>query len=99
MVGGHLDRSDCRNRYSVARAVIMPNRVEVPFKSENDVADLPVVPELASADEYAVVVSIAEVQAQEGVGYVTLGPGSPNVAAKIEAGPGEHWGHVGRRHI
>src|SRR5262249_22228779 len=86
IVGSQLDGSDRRNEY-VTGVVVIRSPIDVPFKSENEVADLPVEPELASPDEDAVVVSGVEVRAQEGVGHVTIGPGSPNVAAEIKSGP------------
>src|SRR5260370_26537452 len=56
--------------------------------------------ELASSDECAVVVSVAKVQAQEGVGHAIVPPGSPNVAAKIEPGPTEERRrYIDRRRI
>src|SRR5262249_61363100 len=77
-----------------AGVVVIRSPIDVPFKSENEIADLPVEPELASPDKYAVVVSVAEVHAQEGVGHVTIGPGSPNVAAEIKSGPSERRGCI-----
>src|SRR5215831_7312227 len=56
-------------------------------------------PDLASSDEYAVVVSVAKVQAREGVAQVIVAPSSPNVAAKIKPGPSEYRSHIGWRHI
>ena len=66
------------------------------MKSENEVADLPVEPELASSDEYAVVVSVAKVQAREGVAEVIVAPSSPNVAAEIKSGPSERRRRIDR---
>jgi len=86
IIVGSLDSSDRRKKYGTG-IVIIRNPIEVPFNSENEVANLPVEPELASSDECAVVISVAEVEAQEGVGHVIVPPGSPNVAAKIEPGP------------
>src|SRR5262249_34739426 len=77
--------------------VIIRSPIEVGFNSENSVADLPVVPDLASPDEYAVVVSVAEVAQEERFGYVTVSPGSANVAAKIKSGPTERRRRVDRR--
>src|SRR5262249_61817515 len=57
--------------------------------SERGVAALPVVPDLASPDEYAVAVSVVEVPAQEGVEHITMGPGPANVAANVKSGPTE----------
>src|SRR5215813_12622668 len=96
IVGSHLDSSECRNKYGTI-VIVVPSPVDVPFKSENEVADLPVEPELASSDEYAVVVSVAKVQAREGVAQVIVAPSSPNVAAKIKPGPSEYRSHIGRR--
>src|SRR4029450_10692492 len=78
IVGSHLDTSDRRNEYGTG-VVVIRSPMEVRFKSENEIgADLPVEPELASPDEYPVLVSVIEVYAQEGVGHVTVCPGSPN---------------------
>src|SRR5262249_59654728 len=74
IVGSHLDRSDRRNEHD-ASVVVIRSPIDVPFKSENKIADLPVEPELASSDEDAVVVSVVEVDAQESVGHMTIGPG------------------------
>jgi len=96
---GSLDSSDRRKKYGTG-IVIIRNPIEVPFKSQNKVADLPVEPELASSNECAVVISVAEVEAQEGVGHVIVPPGSPNVAAKIEPGPTEERRrYIDRRRI
>src|SRR5262249_30964027 len=96
IVGSHLDSSERRNKYGTS-VIVGRSPVDVPFQSENEVADLPVEPELASSDEYAVVVSIAKVQAREGVAQVIVAPSSPNVAAKIKPSPSEHRSHIGRR--
>src|SRR6516162_9478781 len=85
IVGSHLDGSDRRKKYGTGVGVIR-SPIDVPFKSENEVADLPVEPDLASPDEDAVVVSVAKVQAREGVAQVIVAPSSPNVAAKIKPG-------------
>src|SRR5215471_6986667 len=87
IVGSHLDSSGTRNEYGTG-VVVIRSPVDVPFNSENSVADLPVVPELASPDEYAVVVvSAAEVAQEEGVRHVTVSSGRANVAAEIKSGP------------
>src|SRR5262245_55329428 len=91
IVRSHLDGSDG------ASVVIIRSPIEVGFNSENSVADLPIVPDLASPDEYAVVVSVAEVAQEERVGHVTMGPGSANVAAKIKSGPTERRRRIDRR--
>src|SRR5215471_19212856 len=65
IVGSHLDSSKRRNKCGTS-IIVVRSPVDVPFKSENEVADLPVEPELASSDEYAVVVFAAKVQAREG---------------------------------
>src|SRR5215475_13539819 len=96
IVGSHLDSSKRRNKYGTG-VIVVRSSIDVPFKSENEVAALPVEPELASSDEYAVVVSVAKVQAREGVAQVIVAPSSPNVAAKIKPGPSEYRSHIGRR--
>src|SRR5262249_2846124 len=96
IVGSNLDSSGTRNEYGTA-VVVIRSRIDVPFNSENGVTDLPVVPELASADEYAVVVSAAEVRAEERVEHITMSPGSPNVAAKIKSGPTDRRRRIDRR--
>src|SRR5262249_19436564 len=63
IVGSHLDSSDRRNKYGTS-VIVVRSPVDVPFNSENEVADLPVEPELTSSDEYAVVISVVEVDAQ-----------------------------------
>src|SRR5262249_56987600 len=99
IVRGHLDGSDPRNEYGTG-VVVICSPIEVGFNSQNGVADLPVVPELASPDEYAVAISVVEVHAQEGVEHITIGPGPANVAANIKSGPTERWRRIdwrGRR--
>ena len=100
IVGSHLDSPGTRNEYGSA-VVVVRSPIDVPFNSENSVTDLPVVPDLASSDEYAVVVSGAEVRADESVGHVTICPGRANVAAKIKSGPTERRRRIyrGRRRI
>src|SRR5215471_20358258 len=91
IVRSHLDNSDG------ASVVIIRSPIEVGFNSENSVTDLPVVPDLASPDEYAVVVSVAEVAQEKGVGHVTVSPVSANVATKIKSGPTERRRRIDRR--
>src|SRR5262249_15784109 len=93
IVKSHLESSDGES------VVIIRSPIEVGFNSENSVADLPVVPELDSPDEYAVAVSVVEVHTQEGVGHVTIGPGPANVAANIKSGPTERRRCINRSHI
>src|SRR6266487_5201221 len=45
IVGSHLDSSERRNKYGTS-VIVVRSPVDVPFKSENEVADLPVEPEL-----------------------------------------------------
>src|SRR5262249_24465005 len=87
IVGSHLDRAEGREHG--ASIVIIRNTVEVGLNSENTVPALPVLPDLASPDEYTFVVSVVEVDAKEGVGHVTVTPGPANVAANIKSGPTE----------
>src|SRR5262249_18291683 len=100
VVRSHLDRSDRRNEHG-ACVVVIRGPIEFRFNSENSVADLPVVPELASPDEYAVVVSRVEVHTEERVGHVTSGPSAPDVAAEIKSSPTERRRCIdrGRRRI
>ena len=51
IVGSHLDSSERRNKYGTS-VIVVRSPVDVPFKSEDEVADLPVEPELASSDEF-----------------------------------------------
>ena len=63
-----MDRSTAWNKHSVARRgciVGVRSPVEVPFNTENEIAELIVESELASCDECPVVVYVAEVQAEE----------------------------------
>src|SRR5262249_54554179 len=53
IVGSHLDSSSPRNEYGTG-VVVIRGPIELGLNSQNSVADLPVVPELASPDEYAV---------------------------------------------
>src|SRR5262249_52228675 len=94
IVRSHLDSSGARNEYG-AGVVVICSSIELGFNSQNEVVYLPVVPELASPDEYAVAVSAAKVHAQEGVDHVTIGPGPANVAAKIKSGPTERRRCIG----
>src|SRR5262249_22928628 len=97
IVGSHLDGTDRRNDDGPS-VIVVRDPIELGFNSENSVADLPVVPDLASSDEYAVV-SAVEVHTQEGVGHVAIGPGPANVAANIKSGPTEWRRRIDRRHI
>src|SRR5262245_13029132 len=67
-----------------ARHPVSPH---LPATSRAPITELPVVPNLASPDEYAVVGSGVKVHAKEGVGHVTSCPGPPNIAAKIKSSP------------
>ena len=96
IIGSHLDSSGTRNEYGTG-VVVIRSSIELGFNSENSVADLPVVPELASPDEHAVVVSAPEVRAEEGVCHITVSPSPPNVAAKINSGPTERRRCIDRR--
>src|SRR5262249_23602572 len=49
IVGSHLDSSERRNKYGTS-VIVVRSPVDVPFKSENEVADLPVEPELAQTE-------------------------------------------------
>jgi hypothetical protein len=74
---------------SRARTVGARNAIEVRFNAKNEIAKLIVVSELASSDECALVVCIAEAQAEESVGQITLAPGSAEVGADVESSPTE----------
>src|SRR5262244_85132 len=65
------------------------NAIEVRFNAKNEIAKLIVVSELAYSDECALVVYIAEAQAEESVGQITLAPSSAEVGADVESGPSE----------
>src|SRR5262249_10835231 len=95
IVGSHLDSSERRNKYGTS-VIVVPSPVDVPFKSENEVADLPVKPDLGSSDEYAAVVSVAKVQALEGVAQVIVAPSSSIVAAELKSGPSERRRSIDR---
>src|SRR4029077_19962457 len=79
IVGNHLDRSKGWANNSRARTVGSRNAIEVRFNAKNEIPKLIVKSELASADECAPVVYIAEAQAEESVGQITLAPGSPRL--------------------
>src|SRR5947209_8788166 len=61
-----------------ASVVIIRGPIELGSNSKNSVPALPVVPELASPDEHAVVVSAAEAAQEEGVGHAGVSPGPAN---------------------
>ncbi len=63
--------------------------VEVPFRAENNVAELVVDPELAAANESAVVRVGAE--AEQAVVHASSCPGTSEVATDVEAGPAKDW--------
>src|SRR5262249_10632350 len=89
VVGSHLDRSKGWANTSGARAVGGVNPIDVRFNAKNETAELIVESELASRDECAPVVYIAEAQAEESVGQIPLAPGSTEVGADIESSPSE----------
>src|SRR5436190_8449970 len=93
IVGTHLDWAEGRDEHG-ANVVIISNPIEVGLNSENSVADLPVVPNLASPDEYTVIVSVVDVGTKEGIGHVTVSPGPANVAAKVKTGPTERRSRI-----
>src|ERR1700704_4317107 len=81
------DRNAWANN-SVGRSVGVRNPVEVPFNTENEIAELIVESELASSDECPVVVyAVAQAQAEETVGHVTSAPGFTDVGAEVESSP------------
>src|ERR1019366_7018064 len=88
IVGGYLDGVSAKSRNNnPSRIIIVCSPVEAPFNADNEVAELVVAPNLTAANEYAVVVSAAEVQAGEAVGHVIMCPSSANVAPDIEPRP------------
>src|SRR5262249_36129724 len=89
VVGSHLDRSKGWANNSGARTVGGRNAVEVPFNTENEIAELIVEHKLASSDECALVVYISEAKAEESVVQISLAPGSTEVGADVEASPTE----------
>ena len=88
VVVGHL-RSKGWASNSRARTIGARNAIEVRFNAKDEIAKLIVVSELASSDECALVVYIAEAQAEESVGQITLAPGSAEVGADVESSPTE----------
>src|SRR5262249_53749988 len=98
VVVGHLNRSKGWANNSRARTVGGRSAIKVRFNASNEIAELIVVSELASSNECAPVVYIAEVQAEETVGQITLAPGSAKVGADVETSPTERRRHIdGRR--
>src|SRR5262245_66583167 len=97
VVVGYLNRSKGWANNSRARTVGGRNAIEVRFNAKNEIAELIVESELASSDECALVVYIAEVQAEESVGQITLAPGSAEVGADVESSQTEWRSHVDRR--
>jgi len=107
VVGSDLNRSKGWANNSRARTVGGRNAIEVRFNAKNEIAELIVESELASSDECALVVYIAEAQAEESVGQITFAPGSAKVGADVESSPTErgrqidcrrNWTRI-RRHI
>jgi hypothetical protein len=96
IIGRLLESSNARNNNPSTRIIVVRSPVEVPFHAENVVAELVVEPDLAAADEYAVVASVVEVNAEEAVGHVTVGPCASQVTADIKPGPCEGRRHIGR---
>ena len=77
------------------RSIGVCNPVEVPFNTENEIAELIVESELASSDECPVIVyAVAQAQAEETVGHVTSTPGSTDVGAEVESSPTERRSHI-----
>jgi hypothetical protein len=78
-----LNRSEGWANNSRARTVGGRNGIEVHFDAKNEIAELIIVSELASSDECALVVYIAEVQAEESVGQLSLAPGSAELSLNL----------------
>src|SRR5262245_34344996 len=89
VVVGYLNRSKGWANNSRARTVGGRNATEVRFNAKNEIAELIVESELASSDECALVVYIAEAQTEESVGQITFAPGSAKVGADVESSPSE----------
>src|SRR5262249_46622433 len=87
VVRSQQNRSKRWANNSGARTVGVRNPVEVPFNTENQIAELIVESELASSDECALVVSVAEPQAEETIGHITLVPSSTQIDADVESSP------------
>src|SRR5262249_17704957 len=97
VVRSQQNRSKRWANNSGARTVGVRNPVEVPFNAENEIAELIVESELASSDECALVVSVAEAQAEETIGHITLDPSSTEIDAEVESSPTERRSHIDRR--
>jgi len=69
--------------------LVVATPIDVRFNAKDEIAELIVESELASSDECALVVYIAEAQAEESVGQITLAPGSAEVGADVESSPTE----------
>src|SRR5262249_41017925 len=96
-VGSQQNRSKGWANNSGARTVGVRDPVEVPFNTENQITELIVESELASSDECALVVSVAEPQAEETIGHITLVPSSTQIDADVESSPTERRSHIDRR--
>jgi hypothetical protein len=70
--------------------IIFAAPVAVPFATDDELADLVIAADLATADEYAVIVVVVEVRPEERVRPAVVGPSTANVAANVESGPTEH---------
>src|SRR5262249_43446078 len=97
VVGSDLDRSEGWANNSRARTVGGRNAIEVCFNAKNEITELIVVSELTSSDECTPVVYIAEAQAEESVGQITLAPGYAEVEAEVKSSPTKRRRHVSRR--
>jgi hypothetical protein len=78
--------------------VVVRRPVKIPFGAEYDIADLVIEPNLAAAYENAVI-SIAEVQAEEAIGYCSIGPSSAEIATDIKSTPAKYGWHRRRRFV
>jgi hypothetical protein len=82
--------------YNSGDAIIVVRRpVKIPFDTKYDIADLVIESDLAATHENAII-SVAEVQAEEAIGYCGIGPSSAEVAADVKSGPGERRRHRDR---
>jgi hypothetical protein len=74
--------------YNSGDAIVVVRRpVKIPFDTEYDIADLVIESGLAAAHKNGVIISVAEVQAEEAVRYCGIGPSSADVAADVKGAP------------
>lgn len=82
IIGSYLYKvanSTNRNKNSDRIIVVVCGPIESPFNADDEVVELIVAPDLAAPDKDIVVITVVEVEAEDAVALVVMGPGSPKL--------------------